>query len=194
MIDISFEKQYAGKIVAGVDEVGRGPLAGPVIAAAVIIDQSNIINGINDSKKISKIKRELLNDQILKSYNYSLGISSVEEIDEFNILNATKLSIMRAIENLSIKPDIVLIDGNMKFIDKNFISIIKGDEKCYSIAAASIVAKVYRDDLMRSLALDFPFYKWDKNSGYGTIEHIKAIQANGISKHHRKKFTRKIEF
>ncbi len=188
MTNLEIEKQYGQKIIAGVDEAGRGPLAGPVVAAAVIIDQTNIITGIRDSKKLSKQKREDLYQKITNIYEWSVGIVSPNEIDKINILEATKKACILAISSMKIKPDIALVDGNMRFPDKNFHSIIKGDDKSISIAAASIVAKVTRDQIMDKLSLDFPEYKWHKNSGYGTKEHINTIMQHGMSIHHRKTF------
>lgn len=190
-IDIlHFEKKYPNFILAGIDEAGRGPLAGPVVAAAVIVDQDNIIAGIKDSKKLSKKKRELLYEQITANYTWAIGIISHTEIDEINILEATKKACILAAESLSTKPEIVLVDGNMKFCDKRFISIINGDNLSLSIAAASIVAKVTRDRLMLELSNEFPQYLWHKNSGYGTKEHIQAINEYGLSPYHRLSFTK----
>ncbi len=188
MPDLSFENQYSGKIIAGVDEAGRGPLSGPVVAAAVILDQSVVIPGIRDSKKISKKKREELFEQITKYYQYSVGIVSPEEIDQINILEATKKACNIAVDSIAIRPEIVLVDGNMKFRDERYVSIIKGDDKSISIAAASIVAKVTRDRIMAKLSNQFPAYKWYKNSGYGTKEHMEAIATHGTTEHHRKSF------
>jgi ribonuclease HII len=185
---LQFEKKYYPQIIAGVDEVGRGPLAGPVVAAAVIIDQENIIAGIKDSKKLSKIKREALYKQITANYFWATDIVSHTEIDKINILEATKKASIAAVEKLSVTPNIILIDGNMKFLDRRFISIINGDNLSLSIAAASIVAKVTRDRLMFELSLKFPEYNWHKNSGYGTQEHLNAIGLYGISPYHRKSF------
>ena len=185
MPHFELEGGYIGKVVAGVDEVGRGPLVGPVFAAAVIVDRSYIIDGIDDSKKLSAKRREIVYHDITKHYVYGIGSASVEEINTINILEATKLAYERAIANLSITPDIVLVDGNTKFSDKRYISIIKGDLLSYSIAAASIVAKVARDGLMDALARDYPDYAWHKNKGYGTQEHIAAIRTHGTTEHHR---------
>ena len=194
MPHLQIESQYIGKTVAGSDEVGRGPLAGPVVAAAVIIDPEIHIDGINDSKKLSPKKRAALSDLIKNHYHYSIGEASVEEIDDHNILVATKLAIVRAVNGLSCIADIVLVDGNMQFDNTKYISIIKGDSLSLSIAAASIVAKVYRDNLMKKLALQYPEYYWDKNSGYGTSMHISAIKKYGITPWHRKKFVSNIHF
>jgi ribonuclease HII len=190
MPNLLLEQKYPSKIVAGIDEAGRGPLAGPVVAAAVIVNQEILIEGINDSKKLSAAKRERLYDLITDNYIFAIGEASVEEIDEINILEATKLACIRAAEKLSIKPDIVLVDGNMKFADGRYKSIIKGDTLSISIAAASILAKVYRDRMMAELAKEHPQYLWNKNSGYGTAKHIVAIKEHGATKHHRTKFIR----
>jgi len=188
MPDLEIENRYKDNIIAGVDEAGRGPLAGPVVAAAVIVDQKNIIDGINDSKKLSKKRREYLYDQITSGYLWSVGIIEVDEIDRINILEATKKACVLAVKSLDISPSIVLIDGNMCFADKRFCSIIKGDDKSISIAAASIIAKVTRDRIMQELSKECPDYKWDRNSGYGTKEHINAILQNGYTSYHRKTF------
>ena len=188
MTDLEIEKSYGNVIIAGVDEAGRGPLAGPVVAAAVIVDQQNIIAGIRDSKKISKKKREELYDKITAHYRWSVGIISSEEIDQINILEATKKACELAVSSMDMGSEIVLVDGNMKFEDQRFLSIIKGDDKSISIAAASIVAKVTRDRLMDNLSDEFPEYKWHQNSGYGTKEHMEAIIKYGQSVYHRKSF------
>ncbi|MGX6960531.1 MAG: ribonuclease HII [Rickettsia endosymbiont of Pentastiridius leporinus] len=185
---LQFEKKYDNYIVAGVDEVGRGPLAGPVVAGSVIIDQKNIIPGIKDSKKLSKKKRELLYEQITSNYIWSVSIVSHTEIDEINILQATKKACELAVANLNTVPQVILVDGNMKFSDKRFVSIVNGDNLSLSIAAASIVAKVTRDHLMQELGNEFPHYLWHKNSGYGTKEHLDAIKTHGLSPYHRRSF------
>ncbi|XVN40462.1 MAG: ribonuclease HII [Rickettsia endosymbiont of Argas persicus] len=189
---LHFEKKYDGYIVAGIDEAGRGPVAGAVIAAAVIVDRNNIIDGIKDSKKLSKKKRELLYEQITANYSWAVGIVSHTEIDEINILEATKKACLIAAKNLSTQPEIVIVDGNMQFYDKRFVSIINGDNLSLSIAAASIIAKVTRDRLMLDLSTEFPQYLWHKNSGYGTKEHIEAIKLHGLSPYHRLSFTKSI--
>ncbi|WP_367364845.1 ribonuclease HII [Candidatus Tisiphia endosymbiont of Nedyus quadrimaculatus] len=181
------EQKYSG-LVAGVDEAGRGPLVGPVVAASVIIDQTKIIHGIKDSKKLTKTMRELLYKQITQNYTWSVGIVHHDEIDIINILEATKKACTISIANLAVKPDTVLIDGNMKFHDPRFISIINGDNLSISIGAASIIAKVTRDRLMLEYAKEFPEYMWHKNSGYGTKEHLNAINLHGLSPYHRKSF------
>ena len=186
-MDLSIESNYQG-VVAGVDEAGRGPLAGPVVAAAVIIDQNNLIEGIKDSKKLSKNKREELYVKITQNYTWSIGVVEPKEIDEINILEATKKACVLAVEGLIKEPSVVIVDGNMKFSDQRFVSYIKGDDKSISIAAASIIAKVTRDRMMELLHQEFPYYFWAKNSGYGTKEHISAIEKYGTSIHHRLSF------
>lgn len=188
MPNLDLETPHYPLIVAGVDEAGRGPLVSSVYAAAVIVDQNHIIHGIDDSKKIPEIVRESLYEEIIKHYAYGVGFATNQEIDEINILQATKLACRRAIDNLPIVPDIVLIDGNMKFEQINYHSIIKGDSLSISIAAASIVAKVTRDRVMRELSKDFPEYGWESNKGYGTKAHIEAIRRHGITEHHRRSF------
>ena len=176
--------------MAGVDEVGRGCLAGPVFAAAVILNNDINTKNIKDSKKIPFRKRILLSEYIKKNSIYAVGTASVEEINEINILNASLLSMKRALSKLKLKPSMAYIDGlfvpkNMEIKCKTFI---KGDEKIVSIAAASIVAKATRDLFMIKLGKKFPKYRWNKNFGYGTAEHIKSLRKYGITKHHRKKF------
>lgn len=188
MPDLSIESKYPEKIIAGVDEAGRGPLAGPVVAGAVIVNQNNIIAGIRDSKQLTANAREFLYQKITNSYIWAVGIVPPAEIDRINILEATKKACELAVNNLSISPEVVIIDGNMKFDDPRFISYIKGDDLSVSIAAASIVAKVTRDRIMTELAEDFPQYLWHKNSGYGTKAHLQAIAQYGFSPHHRRSF------
>lgn len=186
--DYSLEIQYSG-VIAGIDEAGRGPWAGPVVAAAVIMNQNNIISGINDSKKLSKLKREEIFDIIIRENHFGIGISSVEEIDEHNILGATKIAMLRAYNNLPIKPDFVLIDGNqLPNLPCKMKAVIGGDAISISIAAASIVAKVTRDRMMNELSIEFPYYGWEKNSGYGTKLHQEGINKHGINQHHRRSF------
>ena len=185
---IDFDNNFNHPI-AGVDEVGRGTLAGPVVAAAVILDYRNIPNGIQDSKKISKKNRELINKHILETSIVSIEYATSDEIDTINILKASLLAMKRAVEGLKKKPNIVLIDGNyIPDIDINAIPIIKGDNKSLSIAAASIVAKVYRDNLMTEYSKKYPGYLWEKNSGYGTKEHLEAIKRLGVTPIHRTSF------
>ena len=185
---IEFERKFSYP-VAGVDEVGRGTLAGPVVAAAVILDYNNIPEGIKDSKKIAKRKREQICKDILSSSITSIGLATSGEIDKINILKASLLAMKRAIEDLKKKPKIVLIDGSYApEIAIQSKSIIKGDNKSISIAAASIVAKVYRDNLMREYSKKYPGYLWEKNSGYGTKEHLEAIKNLGVTPIHRISF------
>ena len=186
--------QRGCKYIAGVDEVGRGPLAGPVVCAAVImpLDEENLVIGVDDSKKLSEKKREMLAEQI-KQRALCYTIIEIDEkmIDEINILEATKLGMKRAIESLEIAPDTVLTDGNMT-ININFPqqSVIHGDALSYSIGAASIIAKVHRDHMMVEFAKTYPDYGFDKNKGYGTAEHIKGIKEKGLCPIHRRSFTK----
>lgn len=187
-MDLKLELEYEGIIVAGVDEAGRGPLAGPVVAAAVILDRSNIPEGIKDSKKLSAGKRESLYKLITGGHIFAVGIVPPDEIDRINILEATKKACTIAVSSLPITPEVVLVDGNMRFEDGRFISIIKGDNKSLSIAAASIIAKVTRDRIMHRLAPEHPNYGWQQNAGYGTKSHLEAIRIHGLSEHHRRSF------
>ena len=180
------------KYVCGVDEVGRGPLAGPVVCAAVIMPLDNVIEGVDDSKKLTAKKRERLAEEIQK-IAIACHISSIEPqiIDEINILEATKLCMKNAVEGLAVKPDFVLTDGNMTLdISLPQSSIIKGDAKSYTIGCASIVAKVYRDALMDKYAEEFPQYDFIHNKGYGTAKHIEGIKNYGLSPIHRRSFTK----
>ena len=178
------------KIVAGVDEVGRGSLIGPVYAAAVIFKKNIKDREIIDSKKIKKTKREIISKYIKKNSIWGIGSASLKEIENFNILNASLLAMKRAIEKLKIKPNLILIDGNKSPKIKNCLvkTVIKGDQKIKEISAASIIAKVSRDKLMNKMSKKFKKYKWDLNAGYGTKDHIKAIKKYGITKFHRKTF------
>jgi len=179
------------KIIAGCDEAGRGCLAGPVVAAAVILPKGfkNII--LNDSKILSEKKRDLLRPIIEKqAITWSIGIVSAAEIDKINILNASFLAMHRAIENLTVKAELLIIDGNSfnPYPEIPHECIIKGDAKFMSIAAASVLAKTYRDDIMKELDINFPDYHWKNNKGYPTKQHRKAIAEIGSNKHHRKTF------
>ena len=176
--------------IAGVDEVGRGCLAGPVFAAAVILNNNINIEGIKDSKKITFKKRILLSNYIKKNSIYAVGSASVSEISKINILNASLLSMHRALKKLKHKPSMVFIDGPFapKNIKMKYKTFIKGDERVVCIAAASIVAKVTRDLFMIKLAKKYPKYFWNKNFGYGTTDHLHGLKKYGITKHHRKKF------
>lgn len=183
-----FENQHRG-IVAGIDEAGRGPLAGPVVAAAVILNPANIPAGLADSKTLTEKRREALAPQIFDCAQVGVGIASVDEIDDINILWATMLAMQRAAEALPTQPDLCLIDGN-RAPDLSCPSqtIVKGDAKSLSIAAASIIAKTTRDAMMRDLAGKFPQFGWEKNKGYGAATHIEAIKRFGPTPHHRKTF------
>lgn len=175
--------------IAGIDEVGRGPLVGPVVTAAVILPKDFYDERINDSKKLTEKKRELLYDVIMKNaLSVGIGISSPEVIDEINILNATKKAMIEAINNLSIKPEHLLIDAVKLDIDIPQTSIIKGDAKSQSIASASIIAKVTRDRMMVELDKKYPMYDFKHNKGYGTKKHIEALYKYGPLKEHRKSF------
>ncbi len=179
------------KIVAGVDEVGRGSLIGPVYAAAVILNKSIKKKILMDSKSLTKIKREILAKHIKKNSIWAIGKASVKEIEKKNILNASLLAMKRAIKKLKKKPALVLIDGNKlpKIKHYNLKSIIKGDQKIPSISAASIIAKVTRDKMITNLGKKFKGYYWDQNYGYGTKQHLNAIKNLGITDQHRKTFS-----
>ncbi|MBQ8658944.1 MAG: ribonuclease HII [Clostridia bacterium] len=193
-----FERELLAKgyrYIAGVDEVGRGPLAGPVVCAAVImpLDETLLIDGVDDSKKLSEKKREKLCELIKeRAIAYTVYEVSEKTIDEINILEATKLGMKKALEGLAVTPDIVLTDGNMTLdIPHKQKSIVHGDALSYSIGAASIVAKVYRDHLMDEFAKLYPAYLFEKNKGYGTAAHIAAIKEQGLCPIHRRTFTKK---
>lgn len=196
-VSLSHERSYPGKIVAGVDEVGRGCLAGPVFASAVILPydfeekNTELFSMINDSKKLSEKKRNKIYN-LLSSTDaiVSIGAASAKEVDMYNIERATLIAMTRAINNLAIRPDVALVDGNVgPFINGVLVvPIIDADESCASVAAASIIAKVNRDSLMKKLANRYPIYGWERNSGYGTNEHYKANRAYGITHHHRQSF------
>ena len=194
---LEFEQEAINKgyhRVCGVDEAGRGPLAGPVCAAAVILPENTIIEGVNDSKKLSEKKREALFEVIkAEAVSYSIAYASVEEIESMNILNATMLAMKRAVEGLFVKADYAMIDGNRLpdlCIDSEFI--IKGDAKSMSIACASILAKVSRDRLLYKYAEEYPMYGFDKHKGYGTKAHTAAIKEFGPCPYHRMSFLKKI--
>lgn len=193
----NFDKKFYNnevKILCGVDEAGRGPLAGPVVAAAVIFDKTTSINGINDSKKLNeKTRDKLYNEIINKAVSYGIGIVDHIKIDEINILNAALLAMKIAVGKLNPQPELILIDGNKSFIsDIPTKTIIGGDGKSFSIAAASIIAKVTRDRLMKKEAEKFPHYSWHTNKGYATQAHIKAIREHGPCELHRHSFLSKI--
>ena len=180
--------------ICGIDEVGRGCLAGPVYSAAVVLDQNTNFeykdfNQINDSKKLSEKKREKLFDYIIDISKFGIGICTVEEIDHLGIQQAVKVSMIRAVESLEIQPDHLLIDNMKLDLDIPQTSIIKGDQISKSISSASIIAKVSRDNLMKNqISNNYPMYKFEKNKGYGTKEHMDAIKTFGITKQHRKSF------
>ena len=183
------------KAICGVDEAGRGPLAGPVCAAAVILPPNTIIDGVNDSKKLTEKKREALFDVIKEiAVSYSIAYASVEEIESINILNATMLAMKRAVEGLDVKADYAMIDGNkMPPLDIDGETIVKGDANSMSIACASILAKVSRDRLLYEYAKEYPQYQFDKHKGYGTSAHREAILEYGPCPYHRMSFLKKIK-
>lgn len=198
MPDFEYElsaKEKGYKCICGVDEAGRGPLAGPVCAAAVILPENCEIEGLNDSKKLSEKKREMLFDVICeKAVSYSIAFGSIEEIEKFNILEATFIAMNRAIDGLEVTPDFALIDGNR--VPKNIKipceTVVKGDFKSASIAAASILAKVTRDRLMEEYDEKYPEYNFKKHKGYGTKEHTELILKYGVSEVHRPSFLKKL--
>ena len=191
--DYSFETAAQARgytRIAGVDEVGRGPLAGPVTAAAVVLDPARIPPGLNDSKKLTHKKRELLYAQIMEVADVSIAHATVEEIDEHNILRASHIAMVRALDGLKTPADYCLIDGNMipRGLPLPAETIIKGDGRSVSISAASIMAKICRDYVMLSLAQQHPGYGWETNMGYGSKSHISALQNLGVTPHHRRSF------
>lgn len=193
-----YEAQYYKKgfrLIAGVDEVGRGPLAGPVVAAAVILGEGVLIPGVNDSKKLSEEKREYLYDEIMsKALCCNIGIVDEQVIDEINILNATYLAMKKALEGLSEKPDFILLDAvNLKDVNIPQKGIIKGDSLSLSIAAASIIAKVARDRMVSEYDKLYPQFSFSKHKGYGTKEHIECIRRYGLLPIHRRSFTKNFQ-
>ncbi|MCI8470008.1 MAG: ribonuclease HII [Clostridia bacterium] len=179
--------------ICGIDEAGRGPLAGPVVIAGVIMPPDSKIEGVNDSKKVAEKKREKLYDLILEeAISYSVAIIGQDVIDEINILNATKQGVTKVVEELNIKPDLILVDALTQINTKGipYDSIVKGDAKCYSIAAASIIAKVTRDRIMREWEEVYPQYGFSGHKGYGTAKHIAAIKEYGLCPIHRRSFTK----
>lgn len=195
MDKLEYERELLSKgykYICGVDEVGRGPLAGPVVCAAVIMPLDRIIEGVDDSKKLTAKKRLMLAEEIQKTaIACHISLIEAKTIDEINILEATKLCMKNAVEGLNIEPDYVIIDGNMTLdIAIPQMSIVKGDAKSYTIGCASIVAKVFRDNLMDELAVTYPQYDFIHNKGYGTAKHIEGIKQFGITEIHRKTFTK----
>lgn len=187
--DFKLESAGGSGAIAGIDEAGRGPWAGPVVAAAVVLTADNIPVGLDDSKKLSAKLRETLFDQIINSAKVGVGQSSVAEIDSTNILAATLQAMARAVDNLGVKIDLALVDGNRPPpLECPVRTVIKGDSKSLSIAAASIIAKVTRDRIMAKLAPEYPKFGWQKNSGYGTAQHAEALENQGVTPHHRRTF------
>ncbi len=191
---LDYEKKFNCKLIAGVDEVGRGPLAGPVVCACVIMpmESEKIIEGVNDSKKLSAKKREELFDKIVDiAISYSIVEIDEKKIDEINILQATKLGMKRAVENLKVMPDLVLVDAVKIDVALPQENIIKGDALSYNIAAASILAKVHRDRMMENFDMKYPEYGFAKHKGYGTKAHIEALKKYGKCEIHRETFIKK---
>lgn len=190
MITFTEEKKF-GHVIVGVDEVGRGPLAGPVTAAAVRLNNNFLSHELNDSKKLSKKKREKIFKEIITHSRFAISFSSVEEIDRYNILQASLLAMKRAVESLNIPSATILVDGKFTFDknNKNIKTFISGDQVYPSIAAASIVAKVIRDRYMELIGKKFEVYDWGKNSGYGTKNHLLALNKFGATPFHRKSFS-----
>lgn len=196
MDKLTYEKELVAsgyKYVCGVDEVGRGPLAGPVVCAAVIMPLDDVIDGVDDSKKLSAKKRKILSEKIKeKAIAYAICRVEPQVIDDINILEATKLCMKQAVESLSVPTDFVLVDGNMTLdISAPQRYVIKGDANSYSIGSASIIAKVFRDELMEEYAKEYPHYAFEKNAGYGTAIHIQGIKEHGLCPIHRRSFTKK---
>lgn len=188
-------RRAGGEIIAGVDEVGRGSLAGPVVACAIIMPpDARALRGVDDSKVLSASERRRLARLILdRALAVALGAASVDEIDRLNIYHATTLAMRRALGRLSLSPDHVLIDGRpIRALERPHIAVVDGDDRCFSIACASIVAKVTRDRLMASLATRHPAYSWDRNAGYGTPAHVAALRECGSCWHHRRRFVAKV--
>ncbi len=188
-----YSKNENIKYICGIDEAGRGPLAGPVVVASVIMPHDSMIEGVNDSKKVSEKKREELYEKIIEeSISYGVGIMDHNEIDEYNILNATKMGLTNSLKELTVKPDLIVVDALNKIdtLGIPYKSIIKGDALRYSISAASIIAKVTRDRIMRQWDEVYPMYGFQKHKGYGTAAHIAAIKEYGLCPIHRKSFTK----
>lgn len=191
--ELPFREQYA--LLCGIDEAGRGPLCGPVVAGAVILPDDFDVSALNDSKKLSEAKREKLYDIIVETCDWGVGIATPEEIDAYNILNATYLAMCRAVEGLKNPPDFALVDGNRipKGLTVPAQAVVKGDAKCPSVSAASVIAKVTRDRLMKELALQYPEYELDKHKGYPTKEHYRKILTHGIAPIYRKSFLKNLD-
>jgi ribonuclease HII len=185
----AIELELDGGPIAGVDEAGRGPLAGPVVAAAVVLDPAFIPNGIADSKALDARSRQSVYQLIVATAQVGIGVAGVDRIDTDNILNASLWAMAQAVERLDCRPRLVLVDGNKSpHLGCTTRTIVQGDAKCLSIAAASIVAKVVRDAMMAELARDYPHYGFDRHKGYGTREHHEAIARHGVTPHHRRSF------
>lgn len=188
MPDFSLE-DAAGGLVAGIDEAGRGPWAGPVVAAAVILERTAVPPGLDDSKALSARKRAALFHSIIETSHVGVGRAEVADIDRLNILGAALLAMARAVEDLGMRPDLALVDGNRPpSLACPVQCVVKGDARSLSVAAASIVAKVTRDGIMAELAGRYPGYGWERNAGYGTCEHRAALERLGVTPHHRKSF------
>ncbi len=188
-----YQKNPQIQYICGIDEAGRGPLAGPVVVGAVIMPKESWIKGVNDSKKIAEKKREILFEKITEeAVAYGVGIVDPKTIDEINILNATKLALTKAIQELKVKPDLIIVDAleHINTLGIPYESMIKGDEKVYSVSAASIVAKVTRDRIMRQWDEVYPQYGFEHHKGYGTKAHIEAIRTYGLTPIHRRSFTK----
>lgn len=191
--ELPFREQNPG--LCGIDEAGRGPLCGPVVAGAVILPDGFDVSALNDSKKLSEAKREALYETIISSCDWGVGIATPEEIDAYNILNATYLAMCRAVEELKNAPSFALVDGNRipKGLTVPALAVVKGDAKCPSISAASVVAKVTRDRMMKELALQYPQYELEKHKGYPTKEHYRKILEHGIAPIYRKSFLKNLD-
>lgn len=191
--ELPYRQEYPS--LCGIDEAGRGPLCGPVVAGAVILPDSFDLSGLNDSKKLSEAKREKLYQTIVSSCIWGIGIATPEEIDQLNILNATYLAMCRAVNALSVLPSFALVDGNRmpKGLTIPGAAIVKGDAKCPSISAASVIAKVSRDRMMKELALQYPQYELEKHKGYPTKEHYRRILEHGIAPIYRRSFLKNLD-
>ena len=191
--NLTYEKNIGG-VILGIDEVGRGSIAGPVFAAGIVLDNKVNNPNINDSKKLSVTKRNNAFEYLITYYKYIVQHSSVDKIEEVNILQASLLAMKKVIDTINTKYDYIFIDGNArpKHTANNIINIVAGDQKSLSIAAASIIAKVTRDKFMNTLSQEYPQYLWQKNKGYCTKEHVDAIKKYGITPHHRKSFLKNL--